>query len=332
MTISSRLLLIGLISLLIVSSSVTAYLFVKTLNSPVTLAKTTEAQTGRYHIILIPEEMNNPYWESIRKGAMKAGSDVHIQVEFTGPAQTNEIDQIKIIEKAIAAKADGIITQGIDNPAFKSVVEKAAKRGIPVVTIDTDAPDSRRAAYVGSNNYHAGFLAGEALLQSTDSDLNVGIITGNDHPNEKERVQGFKDAVKNHVNVQIKAVKTSNISRVQAAEKTYDLLQKYPDINAFYGTSALDALGIAAMTSQFSQRNKMMIVGFDTLPETLDLIKKGQINATITQEPYQMGYESMTLMNSILRHESFAEINNTPSSILTKRDLISRNRMKNINP
>ncbi len=332
MTMLSRVLLTALISLFAISCSVTAYFFTKTLTSPVTLAKTANSESGHYHIILIPEEMDNPYWQAIKKGALKAGKNVHVQVEFLGPDQTNETDQIQIIEKAIAAKADGIITQGIDTPGFKSVAEKAAKKGIPIITIDTDAPASRRLAYVGSNNYQAGYSAGEALNRLADAEMNVGIITGNDHPNEKERVKGFKDAVSHHSNVHIKAIESSNISRVQAAEKTYDLMQKYPDINAFYGTSALDALGIAAMTSQFSQISNMNIIGFDTLPETLNLIKKGQINAVVTQEPYQMGYESITLMNRIIHHKSFSEINYTPSEILTKKDLINESRMKYAKP
>ncbi|MFC7394500.1 sugar-binding protein [Scopulibacillus cellulosilyticus] len=304
------------------------YFFTKTLHSNVSLNKHSSSKKADYHFILIPEEEDNPYWELIEKGAKDAGRKFHVEVEYIGPVQTNVNEQIKAIEKAIASKVDGIITQGIDNPAFSKVVNQAENEGIPVITIDTDAPDSDRSAYIGSNNYRAGYLAGKTLIKDTKGQAVVGIITGNHNENEVLRVKGFKKAVENTPKIKIAAVKSSNISRIQAAEKTYEIYQHYPNVTAFYGTSALDGLGISAVTEQFGKSKDIYILAFDTLPETMSLIKKGSIQAAIQQQPYTMGRDSIKTMVKLLNHQNTSKSIFTKISVIHKGDLFSESSNK----
>ncbi|MFP3471633.1 substrate-binding domain-containing protein, partial [Micrococcus sp. SIMBA_144] len=89
------------------------------------------------------------------------------------------------------------------------------------------------------------------------------------------------------------AIDESQITRIQAAEKTYEMIKDYPDVNAFYGTSALDAIGIVQVLESIGMTDRVYVIGFDVLPETLQLLKEGKLEATVEQKPYEMGYDAV---------------------------------------
>ncbi|MCM3117339.1 sugar-binding protein [Neobacillus sp. MER 74] len=275
-----------------------------------------------YHFVLVPEELDNEYWRLVEQGAKAAADKYGVLLEYAGPNQGNIEDHLKTIEMSAASKVDGILTQGLSDEQFTPLINRVVSSGIPVITVDTDAANSKRLAYIGTDNYYSGFLAGKALIQDTKGKANVAIITGRFYANhQKQRVKGFQDAVKGEKGIHIIDVVESEISRVQAAEKAYQIMKDHPEVNAFFGTSALDGIGIAQVVDKFVKPGKMYIVGFDTLPETLEYIRRGTINATVVQEPYEMGYRAVIMMIDHIEGKSVNPIVHTNTKILRVGDL-----------
>jgi ribose transport system substrate-binding protein len=275
-----------------------------------------------YHFVLVPEELDNEYWRVVERGAMDAAKNYGVMLEYVGPKQANIDDHLKTIEMSAASKVDGIMTQGLSDNQFTPLINRVVASGIPVITVDTDTANSKRIAYIGTDNYYSGYLAGKALIADTNGKANVAIITGSFYANhQQQRVQGFQDAVKEEKGIHIIDVVESEISRVRAAEKAYQILQDHPEVNAFYGTSALDGIGIAQVVDKFYKPGRVYIIGFDTLPETLDYIRKGTIKATVVQEPYQMGYEAVKMMIDLIKGKSVPPIVHTDTRIMRVADL-----------
>ncbi|WP_199426877.1 sugar-binding protein [Thermaerobacillus caldiproteolyticus] len=275
-----------------------------------------------YHFVLVPEELDNDYWRLVEKGAKAAAKEMGVRLEYIGPRQANIEEHVKILEKAAASKVDGIMTQGLTEQQFTPIINRIVEKNIPVITIDTDAPTSRRTAYIGTDNYYAGFIAGRALVEDTGGNANVAIITGSFEASHQQlRVKGFQDAVKHEKGTHIIAIEESDITRVQAAEKAYKILKEHPEVNAFYGTSALDAIGIAKVIEQFHRERETYVIGFDTLPETIHYLEKGTIEATVVQEPYEMGYRAVKMMVDIIEGNHVPSINNTETRVIRKQDL-----------
>lgn len=313
-----------------ISASLTVHFFLKSLHYKTALSSPAAVNPMTYHFVLIPEEVGNPYWQMVKKGADQAGKENNAAIEYTGPIQTSINEHIRFIDEAISSKVDGIITQGLNPSQMSSVINKAVQHGIPVITIDTDAPNTKRAAYVGTNNFQAGQKAGLALAKATNGKANVAIIIGSAvSANQQERVAGFKAALKTYPHIKIVAIEASNISRVQAAEKTYNIFRDHPNVNAFFGTSATDALGIASIASS-NPNTKPFIIGFDDLPDTLKLIRQNKIDETIAQEPYLMGYKSVQLMVDLMKGKKIPKINYTDTIIITKDNLPPNNQGSNI--
>ena len=183
-----------------------------------------------YHFVLIPEELDNDYWRLVEAGARDAAKFHNVYLEYLGPKQANNDEHLKTIDMAIAGLVDGVITQGLGGEAeFEKLVTKAKEKLIPVVTIDTDAPNSDRAVYVGTDNYYSGFLAGKAIINDTTGPQQVAIITGRlDASHQKLRVQGFKDAVATEKRIKIIAIEESNITEIGAVEAAHTILKNYP--------------------------------------------------------------------------------------------------------
>ncbi|KHL92213.1 sugar-binding protein [Paenibacillus sp. IHB B 3415] len=253
-----------------------------------------------YHIVLIEQERYHPYWEMVEKGAKEAAAKYGIDIEFTGPVRNNMEEQISLLEKAIAAQADAIIVQGLNDEKFTPVIDKAVNRGIPVITIDTDAPASRRLAYVGTDNVAAGEALGRMVVQTTGGKGKIGVIIGSElAKNQVQRLNGLSNIVKNYSGLAIVDVRSSNISHMEAIQQAADMLRLHPEIDVMVGTSSTDALGVL-QASKSLKRVPMTIIGFDNQAETLAAISRGDITATVAQQPYLMGATAVRLL-----HEHF---------------------------
>ncbi|MEW9668158.1 sugar-binding protein [Ammoniphilus sp. 3BR4] len=275
----------------------------------------------RHHILLIAQELDNPYWRKIEKGARDAAELYGVDLEYTGPYRNNLEDQIKLIEKSIFSKVDGIIVQGLNAAAFTPVINEAQNKGVPLITVDTDAPTSKRLSYVGTNNQEAGKLLGHKVVQMTAGRGDIGVIMGDETAdNMRQRLDGFQQVVEKFDRLRIVSVLSSNISRIQAVQQTEAMLRAHPEINIMVGTSALDAVGILQAVKTL-KREDILIFGFDDLDETLLSIAQGSIQATVIQKPYEMGFDSVKMMNLYLNGKAIQEIQYTPIEIIDQNNV-----------
>lgn len=320
-----KLLYIMLAILFCISFSFTLYFGKKTFH--VRKEALQEKPEYQYHFVLIPEEVDNEYWRIVEQGARSEAEKHRVYLEYLGPKQANNEDQLKTIDKAIAGKVDGILTQAVSDPDFTFLINKAVEKRIPVITIDTDAPDSERVAYIGTDNYYAGYLAGQALLSDTKGEQYVGIVIGRySGIHQKLRVQGFRDAVKKEKRIHIVGIKESKITKVGAVQATYDLLKEHPNLTAVYGTSSLDGIGIARVVKNRLPHRDLYIIAFDTLPETIRLIEEGTIDATVVQYPYEMGKKGVDMLLKLKKGERIEPILYTETKIIRRKDISKGDR------
>ncbi|MEG2951217.1 MAG: sugar-binding protein, partial [Clostridia bacterium] len=223
-----------------------------------------------YRFTLVSPLVGHPYWVSVEDG-MKAGNEQYgVDTQYVGPTEIDIYSQINYMETAIASKVDGIITMALDPTAFEPVIKKAVDAGIPVVLIDTDAPNSVRNYYAGTSNFAAGKAAGDAMVKATEGKAKIGIITGAiNAANLNERIDGFKEAIKEYPEMEILAIEPSDTDLLKATEKTQSLLQTYPDMNAIFGVSATDVQGAAKVVVEQNKVGQIKLVGFDDMDDTI---------------------------------------------------------------
>lgn len=273
------------------------------------------------HIVLISQELDNPYWRSIEQGAVEAAVKYGMQLEYVGPSRINSAEQSKLLEKAIAAKADAVLVQGINDPKYVALIDEAITEGIAVLTIDTDEQSSRRLSYVGTNNFDAGIAMGELVAKAARNRGNVAVLIGNEQaPNQQLRLAGFRSVLNQLPEMNLVDVRSSNISRLQASGETEKLLIQNPQINYMVGLSALDGIGISE-AAQRLRRSGLQIFAFDALEETVERIRSGAIHSTIVQQPYDMGYTAISQLNDYFHGKQLSEQYFTKVTTLDSREL-----------
>ncbi|MFZ3577163.1 sugar-binding protein [Virgibacillus sp. DJP39] len=275
-----------------------------------------------YHFALIAEESDNDYWRLIEQGAKRTAQENDVYLEYVAPKKADNSKMLKLLDRMISAKVDGIITQGIEGQRFIDLVHKGIERGIPIITIDTDVERSERKVYVGTDNFYAGQLAGKSIITNTVGDQYVGIITGRfDAINQQERIAGFKHAVESFERIHIVDSRESNITEIGATQAAYSLLKQYPKMNALIGTSALDGIGIVNAVREITPNEDIFITAFDVLPETLDLVEEGFIDATIAQYPKEMGAKAVEVMVELQTKNVLENKKYTDTKIIQMKDM-----------
>ena len=245
---------------------------------------------------------NNPsdFWVLARKGTEKAAKEIpNIEVDFKIPADGTAAEQQRIVDDLLARGVHGIAISPVDPKNQLQLINNAASQTL-VLTQDSDAPESNRACYIGTDNVEAGRQAGamlkEALPQGGKIMVFVGVL---DAANAQQRYQGLKEALSGS-NIQIIDVRTDNTDRVRAKANAADTLVNNPDIAGMVGLWSYNGPAILSAVKEANKVDKVKIVAFDEEPATLAGVKEGAIYGTVVQQPFEFGYRSMELMAKFL--------------------------------
>ncbi|GAB7054527.1 hypothetical protein JCM16163A_12730 [Paenibacillus sp. YK5] len=270
------------------------------------------------HVVLISQELDNPLWRAIEQGAKEAAAAYGMTLEYMGPFRINPAEQIKLLEKSIAAKADAVLIQGINDPYYRTLIDKAMNQGIPVITVDTDEPGSRRLSYVGTDNLEAGKKMGELVVQAAGGQGSIGVLLGKaEADNQRMRLEGFRSVISRYPELAIVDVRSSNISRLQAAGQTEEMLLSHPQIRYLVGFSALDGPGMMEAVERVSPQG-VSIFAFDDLEETKEGIRQCRIVSTIVQQPHEMGYHAVSMLNDYFQGNNLQRQHYTAIAVLDR--------------
>jgi ribose transport system substrate-binding protein len=179
------------------------------------------------------------------------------------------------------------------------MLNRAASQTL-VVTQDSDAPDSNRVCYIGTDNVEAGRQAGQLVKEALPNGGKIMVFVGVlDAANAQQRYQGLKEALAGS-NVTILDVRTDNTDLVRAKANAADSIVNHPDLAGMVGLWAYNGPAILSAVKEANKTDKVKIVAFDEQDETLSGIRDGSIYATVVQQPFEFGYRSMEMMSKIL--------------------------------
>jgi len=240
------------------------------------------------------------FWIIARKGTEKAVKDIpNIEVEFRIPSDGTAAEQQRVVDDLLAKRIQGIAISPVDPANQTPMLNRAASQTL-VVTQDSDAPNSNRVCYIGTDNVEAGRQAGQLVKEALPNGGKIMVFVGVlDAANAQQRYQGLKEALFGS-NVSIIDVRTDNTDRVRAKSNASDTLVNFPDIAGMVGLWSYNGPAILSAVREANKTDKVKIIAFDEEDETLTGIKNGAIFATVVQQPFEFGYRSMELMSKYL--------------------------------
>jgi ribose transport system substrate-binding protein len=236
------------------------------------------------------------FWTIARKGTEKAAAELpNVEVQFKIPPQGTAAEQRQILDDLLASGIHGIAISPVTPAEQTEMLNRAAKQTV-VITQDSDAPDSDRVCYLGTDNVAAGRQAGELIKEALPNGGKIMLFVGmKDAQNAKERIQGIREALEGS-KVQVLDVRTDDTDRVRAKANVADTLVSVPDVAGLVGLWSYNCPAILNAVRDAGKAGKVKIVCFDEEDETLAGVKSGDIFGTVVQQPFEFGYQSIHLL------------------------------------
>ncbi|MGB8476895.1 MAG: substrate-binding domain-containing protein [Candidatus Acidiferrum sp.] len=255
---------------------------------------------------LIAANINLPYWQEAAAGLRDAAQNMGVKAEMDGPTTLSPKEELDSFQKAVALHPSGILVSVTSPELFRSAIDSAVAQGIPVICIDSDAPNSRRIVFVGTDNFRAGEESGKRMADILKGQGQIVIVTVPGQPNLDERLRGVSEALKKYPGIKVvNTIDDKGDPRV-ANDGVSALLAKKEKIDGVICLEASGGSGTAEALHRLDLGGKIAIVAFDKDPETLDWIGRDVINATVVQKPYVMAYYGLKFADD-LHHNSVHE-------------------------
>jgi len=253
---------------------------------------------------LVAANLSLPYWKTAVAGFNQAAARYKVTAKVAGPDSYDPQDELQELKQAIAAKPAGILISVADEALLKPGIDQAVSAGIPVITIDSDAPSSTRLFFIGTNNLAAGHLGAQRIVEKLGGRGNVVFYTMPGQPNLDERLKGYKDVFALHPDLKIAEV----VDIKGDARNAFDSAQQFLSQTGPAKVSAFVCLEASAgkVVADAVRRQKAtdrVVVAMDVEQDTLAEIKDGTIEATISQKPFTMGFVGLKELDEIFHNK-----------------------------
>lgn len=278
-----------------------------------------------HHFYFIAQNSVDPFWEEVIKGVEKSAKDNNVVVEFYAPRFNDPQEELKYIDIATISKVDGLITHVSNKVSFTDYIDKAYNNKIPVITFENDDSESKRNAFVGTNNFIIGRQAAKLLVEATDGKANIAVISNNDLDQSSIennlKMNGFMSILKEYPQMKIIKTYLSQMGTLSAEEITQTIIDSGNEINAIFTISAADTLGTAQFIVDRNKVGNIILVGYGSSEEILRYIDREIVYGTVASDPYKMGYESLKALVDIKAGKSVPTFIDTEVKIITKKNL-----------
>lgn len=258
-----------------------------------------------------------PFAQPIKEGVEAAAEELDVDAQLVGPTGGSADQQVNEIETMLSQGVDGLAISASSNDALTPVIDQAIDQGVPVISFNTNNPDSKQLAFVGQDLKESGAIEAEELLKLLNGKEGKVVLfsvdTGAGWSND--RVSGFQEVIEEKgEGVEI----VGPINTGNEPQKAFDAVENAMEANSdAIAIASVDCCSFTAAQEWVEQNSAedIVLVGHDVLPPTVQALKSGVADLTLSQDPYTQGYEAVRVLVDYIRGES--DIKDVNTGILT---------------
>ena len=262
------------------------------------------AGTDITRVTVILPHFDDGYWMLIEEGIEQSGEKLKkscgMDIKILKPQLNYNIPRmVELLKQQIAAKVDVLVVQGNEDEEYIDTLKEAWSEGIQIICVDTDIKSFPEHLYIGTDNYEAGKMLGEELINVTDGEANVALISGEPgFSNLEERLEGLQDAVKDYPKIHLGDVQYDDYDGLTVMKMYYQNTEGADTIVFLEGT------GGVTISSQFKQRDDQYehILGFDAFYGVIS----GAIDGIIKQDTNMMGEQVVEEIANFIRNGEYS--------------------------
>ncbi|BCG81700.1 sugar ABC transporter substrate-binding protein [Mesorhizobium sp. 113-3-3] len=272
---------------------------------------------------------SNTFWQAVKKGFDDACGKVVAKCNMIFTQTEGSVEQqLANMRAALAAKPDALLTSIVDNKAFDDVIKEARDAGVLVIAVNVDdtegAKGNARQAFIGQGFKPAGYSLGKAISESFPKEGPIKVLVGISAPGQNwsesrgagvmQFLEEYKAA---HPDRQVSWERIdSGTDLAITSDRVGAYLNAHPDTTAYFDTGFWCAGVARSLQDRGVAPGKVLLGGFDLVPEVLQQMQKGYVQALVDQQPYMQGF--MPVMEAYLNKK----VGLAPSDIDTGQGIV----------
>lgn len=289
------------------------------------------AHAADYAVVL--KTLASPYWVAMRDGVVAQAKVRGVQVDVFAAAGEDDITgQQRLMEDVVNKGYKAVGVAPISPVNLVQAMAGATKKGIYVVNIDERADMGQLkaaggsvVAFLSTDNLALGEKAGKFLLGKIGSAGKVAIIEGKaGNSSGDARRDGMKKALATASGVQLVASLPGDWDRAKALDVATNVLQRNPDLKAFYAANDTMALGALQAVKNANKLGQIVVIGTDGVPEAIASVQAGELTATAAQDPAGMGAKALDVMIETLKTKPAIKVDNAPTFIGVESKIVNK--------
>ena len=248
-------------------------------------------------------DVSNEFAPQIKAGVERGGTTDKANVHFIGPVGADADKQISELE-SLMSKMDGLAISSVSTDALSPVIDRIIAAGIPVVAFNTDNPASKRLVFAGQDLVQSGREAGKLMVKTLGGKGKV-IITTIDAAAQWsiDREKGAREGLGEAKGIEIVQTVNTGTDPQAIYAAIENAMLANPDVTGILSLECCSTPAAGTWVERSNKVGQVKVVGFDLLDQTVDLVQKGAIDATIDQAPEKQGFAAVDLLVKFLKGE-----------------------------
>ncbi|MEO1105491.1 MAG: autoinducer 2 ABC transporter substrate-binding protein, partial [Pseudomonadota bacterium] len=245
------------------------------------------AAQDKPRVAFVPQLIGIPYFNAMEEGGNRAAEDLGVEFIYSGPVDTNPIDQLQIVQNLIAQGVEAVSVSVLDASSIAPVVDAAKEKGSVLFTSDSDAPDSGRAVYVAqATDEGLGHAIIDELVKRAGEDAKIGIVSGEATASNLNAWIGFMQsrAAEEYPNVTLLDPQFAGGTAQRAAQISTDLMAANPDLDAIIAVASTTCPGVAQAIETAGKIGEVIGTGYCSPNTARSYLKSGAFGFTVAHE------------------------------------------------
>lgn len=297
-----------------------------------TAAVALHAAGKSFTIAVIPKGTTHEFWKSVHAGAEKAKQElaaegIKVNVIWKGPLREDDREQqISVVENFVGRRVDGIVLAPLDFQALVAPVEAATRARVPVVIIDSALKSDQQLSYIATDNYKGGQLGANHLAKLLNGQGKVILLRYQvGSASTEEREAGFMNVMTNkYPGIQIiSSDQYTGATRDSAYQAAQNILNRHGrEVNGIFAPCEPVTVGLTLALRDINKAGGIVkLVGFDSGTQSVEALKKGDVQGLVVQNPVKMGYLGVkTIVDHLMKKKVSRKID-TGVQVITKENM-----------
>ena len=288
----------------------------------------------RVYVVLKTTGPEMEFWQIVRAGMQAAALEYEVEPVIVGPQWEKDIDhQIEILADVIERNPRGILLAASDFNRLVPLAERAAARGIPLVTLDSALNSDVPVSFVATDNVSAGVKAGREIERLVPSDRRIALVSHIEGvATAIEREDGVRAAL-SHRDADLILGTFFSLNEPDIAYRiVVDLIERYPDLGGIVAMNESSTVGAGRALRDLGMADRVHLVGFDNSREEIEFLQKGVVEALVVQRPFNMGYLGIRTLAQVIRRQPVDPVIHTDAVLVRRDDMFTEENQKLLFP